>query len=239
MLSNGNYLADSKNVEKLRNLDLFDIRISVYGEKENHDKMTTIKGSYRKSVQALKNVHDILALGTAVFVVTRENYDDCEAIISYFKNMDINISINAMLTPTAKGDLSPTLMRISGEQYGRMISKFNLPLSGSRCSAGISRFRISPNGNVNPCELLPGYTFGNINEKSLKNIMDGEIRKDFVDMFEEILEKHSCNLCEYKTECNFCPALFLHENGDFNKLSKYLCEITRQKHKVLAERGVI
>lgn len=237
VLTNGNFLTDPETVKKLKDFNIYDYRISVYGNKEHHDYMTQIPGSHDKSLKALRNINEILGLGTAAFVVTTANYDDCREVLSYFEGTTINVSMNSMLTPTAKGDLHPTGMRISPEQYRKMIVDFELPLSGSRCSAGLSRFRISPNGDVNPCELIPGHTFGNIYEKTLTEIMDSDERKEFIKMFEDVLENHPCNACEMKGECNFCPALFLQENGDFKKPIQYLCDITRQKREVMAEKG--
>lgn len=239
VLTNGNFLSNPKMVHKLEKMQLFDVRISIYGAEEHHDYMTKVKGSHKKSLKALKNINDILGLGTAAYVVTTENYGDCQEVLSYFEGMNTNVSMNVMLTPTAKGNLHPTRMRISPKQYRNMVMKFKLPLSGSRCSAGLSRFRISPNGDVNPCEMIPGHTFGNVYQESLISIMKGEKRKEFNDMFGEMLKNHQCNECSMKKECNFCPALFLQENGDINKPIQYLCDITKEKHEILAEKGLV
>ncbi len=239
VLSNGNFLANPLNVKKLERLNLFDIRVSIYGDKDRHDKMTKIKGSHDRSVQALKNIKEILGIGTAAFVVTKENYDDLESVINKFKELDINIALNSSITPTAKGSLDPCTLRISPDQYFEMVEKYDLPLTGTTCTAGISRFRINPDGEVNPCELIPGYCFGNIYKNSLSEIMDSSIRKGFIDMMEVEFEEHVCNTCSSRTECNFCPALFFQENNSFKVPSEYLCKTTEKKHKILEKRGIL
>ena len=54
-------------------------------------------------------------------------------------------------------------------------------------------------------------------------------------MMEKELKNHVCNSCNKREECNFCPALFLQENGSFQKPSEYLCSITERKYKILEE----
>lgn len=239
VLSNGNYLTDRKQVEKLKEYDIFDIRISLYGLQKCHDAMTMVAGSFEKSLTALKNIHEILDIGTGAVVVTKENYHECEQLISLLKEEGINVAVNSSITPTAKGNIEPLGFRISVKEYEELVEKFHLPLTGTTCTAGISRFRINPKGDVNPCELIPGYRFGNVYINSLEEIMCGEARKNFIDMFSDILEEHICNDCVYRKECNFCPALFLQENGSFQEPSDYLCQITKQKHLILKKRGII
>lgn len=239
VLSNGNYLTDRKKAEKLKEYDIFDIRISLYGLQKCHDAMTMVSGSFEKSMTALKNIHEILNIGTAAVVVTKENYAECEKLIPILKEAGINVAVNCSITPTAKGNTEPLGLRISVKQYEQLVEEFHLPLTGTNCTAGISRFRINPQGDITPCELIPGYLFGNIYEQTLQEIMDGEVRKEFIDMFENVLKEHVCNSCDYRKECNFCPALFLQENGTFQEPSSYLCRVTEQKHLILERRGVI
>lgn len=239
ILSNGNFLTDINVVKRLKKYEIFDIRISLYGLQDSHDAMTTVNGSFEKSMQALKNIHEVLGIGTGAIVVTRENYAECEELMSQLIKQGINIAVNSSITPTAKGNKNPLELRISNNQYKNLVEKFKLPLSGTTCTAGISRFRINPIGEVTPCELIPKYSLGNIYTYNLKEILDGKERTDFIGMYENLLKNHVCNKCEYRRECNFCPALFLQENGSFDLPSAYLCQITERKHEILKKRGMI
>lgn len=239
ILTNGNYLFKQEQVFNIKQLSLFDIRISLYGNEKTHDNMTSVEGSFSKSLQALENVHQYMNLGTGAVVVTKDNFEECKHLISELKQKNINVAVNSSITPTSQGNLEPLKLRISKEQYRNIVEEFNLPLTGTKCTAGISRFRITPRGDVIPCELMPGYSFGNIYDQSLKEIMDGNERKSFVEKFKIALKNHICNNCKLKKECNFCPALFLQENGSLNDPSKYLCDITKQKHEILIDRGIL
>lgn len=236
LLTNANFLYDPEVVKKLIGLNLFDIRVSIYGLENNHDMMTNVKGSFNKSFTALKNIRDILGIGTAVYVVTNLNYDDHNEVLSLFTNEGINVSINSTLVPTSKGNLSPLDLRISPQKYNQLITQHNIPLSGTNCTAGISRFRICPNGDLNPCELIPNIKFGNIYEDSLENILNGTIRHNFIIGYKKMLDAHQCKSCHNRTICNFCPASFNLENGDYNIPSSYLCKITQQKECIIKER---
>lgn len=238
ILTNGNFI-DEITIEKLQKIDIYDIRVSIYGMQEKHDFMTHIQGSWKKSVRALELIKEKKGIGTAVFVITKNNYEDTEDVIEFFRQKDISLSLNTMITPTAKGKLNPTEMRINSKEYEELLNKYNLPVSGSRCTAGISRFRIIPNGNVIPCELIEGNVLGNIYAQSIKEIMEGEKKKYFEEAFSSILKTHYCvTQCEYKSVCNFCPAIFLIENNDINKPVKYICDMSKIKKEHLRKRGI-
>ena len=59
-----------------------------------------------------------------------------------------------MIFPTTYGDLSPTELRISEEEIVNLFEEGVFEYSGSSCNSGISRLRINPYGEVNPCELF-------------------------------------------------------------------------------------
>lgn len=236
LLTNGTMLANSNFIEQLRNIEIYDIRISIYGTEELHDKMTTVIGSYKKSIKALKNIKASMGIGTAVHVVTNENFSSVNELMTYLKKEEINVSLNTQLTPTSLGELFPLNFRISADQYKELLNEYNIPLTGTSCSAGLSKFRVTPNGDVLPCELIKDIAFGNIFKEKLSKIIEGEKRKNFIRDFSKILNHHNCNKCELQDNCNFCPALFLMENGDYSIPSSYLCNLSLVKKNKLMEK---
>lgn len=236
VLSNGNYICDRASIEKLKGLDIFDIRISIYGNEKHHDQMTGVEGSYQKSFMALKMLNEELGIGTAAFVVTKENYEDCEYVFSEMRRNNINIAANSMITPTARGCTEPCKLRITPQQYELMMERYNLPITGTTCTAGISRFRIDPFGNISPCELIPDSSFGNIKNNSIKDILCSPKRDAFLKMMEQYSIKQKCVGCDNRKICNYCPALFFQENKSFETPSEYLCCITETKKKLVEKR---
>lgn len=236
VLTNGNYI--NKNIiDRIKDMPIYDFRISIYGMNEKHDALTKVIGSWEKSVNALEILKEEMGIGTAVYVVTNDNIEDFEYVYSYFRKKNIKLSINSLITPTAKGSLEPTGMRIHIDDYGKIMQKYMLPITGSKCTAGISRMRISPDGDVNPCELISGHSFGNLYKSDLKEIIESKERKEFLKYFKSLLAEHICTKkCEKKEICNFCPGIFLLENNNINQPAEYLCHMTGIKEKVLSKR---
>lgn len=235
VLTNGHYLANENNIKKIEKFNIYDIRVSIYGTQSKHDKITSSPSSYELSEKALRNIKKYLNKGVAVFVLMNGNYSTYKDTIKHFRDLGINVSVSTSLTPTTEGSLEPLNNRITPEQYYDYLNDLKIPINGSGCSAGISRFRIEPSGNVVACELIKNSYLGNIYEESILDIINGEKRLNFIEEFRKILENHECNDCNIRKNCNFCPAVFYLENGSFNKKSEYLCDITHMKSKIKEE----
>ena len=91
--------------------------ISIYGMQEKHDSMTGVQGSWQKSVNALIRLQQEMQNATAVFVVTQDNIEESDKVLSFFKERGINVSLNTMITPTARGNLKPTQMQLIPKRY--------------------------------------------------------------------------------------------------------------------------
>lgn len=228
VLTNGNKIS-LEVINQIKQLSLFDVRISVYGDQKCHDSFTTVKGSFEKTIHALTNLQRIMGIGTAVFVVTNENFSTHKKLTNLLKRKGIPYSINSHLTATSDGDLFPLDFRISRDQYYELFETYKMPFHGTSCSAGLSRFRITPSGDVNPCELIRNVSFGNINTETLSKIIEGERRKNFIKAFANLINKHKCNKCELQNNCTFCPASFNLEMGGYDKASPYACAMAEVK----------
>lgn len=164
-----------------------------------------------------------------VFVLTKDNFDEYPTVVKAFKEKGIKLSVNPILLPTSDGGLQPIEMRITSEQYRKFLSDVEIPLYGSTCSAGMSKFRVTAEGKVIPCEYMEEWVFGNIYQNSFSEAIHSNKRKEFLKFFLPIVNKHSCNTCELRSMCNFCPAVFKIETGDYDNPTKYICEITEEK----------
>ncbi len=229
VFTNGNVLSELQNVIRIKNLPLYDIRVSVYGGTEHHDSITGVKGSCEKSHKALELLNEHMGIGTGVFVLTKDNFNDYVNIVEEFKNKKIKLSINPILLPTSEGGMEPTEMRISNKQYRKFLEDIEVPLYGSKCSAGMSKFRVTATGEINPCEYMEEWVFGNIYNDKFDEVLFSKRRQEFLEYFMPIIRDHSCNSCKIRNMCNFCPAIFKIEMGDYNLPSKYICEITKEK----------
>lgn len=123
ILTNGNALENRELVSKISQMNLFDIRVSIYGAKEAHDRFTNRTGSFDKSMRALENLNSEMGIGTAVYVATSESVSDLEQMIETFESLGINYSINPVITPTSEGALFPLKYRLSLKEYEAICKK--------------------------------------------------------------------------------------------------------------------
>lgn len=229
VLTNGNFLANKQSAERLAGLDLFDIRVSIYGNRESHDAFTTCKGSFDKSLRCLENVHKVLGIGTAVFVATQDSIHDIDYMAEEFKRKGINLSINPVIIPTSEGALFPLKFRLSLQDYEKLCKKYRAMLNGSTCTVGISRLRITPQGDVDGCELLPDSKLGNLHTSSLSNILNNKRRAVFVERYKASLNLFPCSDCQKRPYCNVCPGAFYLETKQYGAVPKYRCGMTEAK----------
>lgn len=233
VFTNGNALSELKNVRKIQKLSIYDIRVSIYGRTQHHDSITQVKGSCEKSHRALELLNKYMGIGTGVFVLTKDNFEDYQMVVHEFKSKNIKLSINPILLPTSEGGVQPLKLRITNYQYRKFLSDVEVPLYGSICSAGMSKFRVTAEGKIIPCEYMHEWVFGDIFVNTFNDAVTSRKRKEFLRFFVPIIQKHSCNSCEYRGMCNFCPAVFKIETGDYNVPSQYTCAMTREKEYFL------
>lgn len=229
VLTNGNVIADKCLAPLLSKMDLFDIRVSIYGDRRAHDRFTLRSGSFDKSMAALESIQESMGVGTAVYVATSESINDLDHMAETIKGKGINLSINPVITPTSEGALFPLEYRLSLRDYERLCGKYKALSNGSSCTAGISRLRITPFGDVDGCELLPNSTIGNLFESNLKAILCSERREAFVRFLEKLSESASCSKCSKRSFCNVCPGAFYLETGGWGLAPKYRCGMTDVK----------
>lgn len=227
LLTNGN-LMNREFIEKIKDYPIADVRISIYGKETTHDEMTCVKGSFQRSVNALKMLRREKGIGTATILVTNDNFGELDELTQMFKNDGIEYDFNAFIFPTMEQDMSPTDFRIE-DVITEFVDKYVINCSGSKCAAGISRFRVDPHGNVSPCDLLKHEKLGNIYEKSIGEIIHSEERKAWLEKLEQILNSNECSKCGDKKFCSCCLGLIYMEHHDYSKKLDFLCRFTEAK----------
>ncbi len=229
VLTNGQVIGSRHLVDEMMDIPLKDVRISIYGTEEYHDNFVGVKGAFKRSIEALKELRQKKGIGTAAYVVTKENYQYLEDIKAMLSEYDIAISVSPVIMPTIYGDQKPTELRLSADKIMTLVEKGYLPPHGSVCTAGISRYRITPHGDVNPCEMMRDVVLGNVFEEGFESVMHGEKRQNWIETFGKVLEEHECNHCSKREFCNMCPGLFFVENGDYVTPSSFVCTVAGVK----------
>lgn len=239
VLTNGQMISSLNLVDKMMDIPLRDVRISIYGTEEYHDAFVGVKGAFKRSVAALKELRRKKGIGTAAYVVTKENYQYLEIVKNMLAEDNVAISVSPVIMPTIYGDQKPTELRLPADKLMTLVEKGYLPPHGSKCTAGISRYRITPHGDVNPCEMMRDVVLGNVFEEGFDHVIHGEKRKNWIETFVKVLEEHECNHCTKRDFCNTCPGLFFVENGDYITPSSFVCTLAGVKQDYTNNREVL
>ncbi|MCU9809619.1 SPASM domain-containing protein [Paraclostridium sp. AKS46] len=88
-------------------------------------------------------------------------------------------------------------LRLDRYELKAIVNELNLRVGGSICTAGISRFRITPYGDVNPCEMLRHISLGNIKDSSFKEIISSSNALKWHNQFNDVMN-NKCFGCEKK-----------------------------------------
>lgn len=224
-------LIDNKFVKDIIDINLFSVKISFYGNEEFHDLFVGKEGSYKQSLSALEEINIAKGIGEATYVVLEDNFKYCDEFKKYLDEKSIGVSFTSLIMPTTYGDMEPKKYALSYENNIIFCEKFITELGGSECNAGISRFRVTPNGDVFPCELLEEYNFGNINQNTFRQILDSKAKSDWEEIILGLKENSYCAKCEINKYCKVCYGLIKLENNTFNACSEYMYQVAKIKEE--------
>ncbi len=166
--SNGYLMADPKVVERIKALKPMEVEISLHGARpESHEALTKIKGSFAKTVQAVRNLVDAGIKVNLKCPITRLNKNELFEIRDLAETMGLFVSFDAVITPKDDGSLDPLNLRADDEFFARYwaedyakLHHGRLPPRANHCAAegaeancgtGRSGFTIDPYGNILPC----------------------------------------------------------------------------------------
>ena len=166
--TNGYLLADREKVKRLKTLHPSEVEISIHGARpESHDALTKIKGSFGKTVQALRNLHEEGIKINLKCPITRLNQDELFQVRDIADEYGLFVTFDPVITPKDDGDRSPLDLRPDDEFFKRYwaedyvrLHRGKLPPRANHCApegteavcgSGRSGFTIDPYGNLLPC----------------------------------------------------------------------------------------
>lgn len=235
LLTNGQLLTD-KLLSEIKEIPLYEIQLSLYGNEEEHDSFVNKPGAFQKVNDVLRYLRKEKGIGRAAYSLTKRNCNSFSNIFQEFHLQSIPMGVTAAITPTAKGNKKPTELRVMDKELLKKVyQQANLSLYGSICNAGVCRFRISPDGVVNPCEMMHHIVFGNVFDKKFSDILQSQERRNWVSYFKNMKDQCECNDCEKRSHCSYCPGVFYQEMGSFEKPSTYYCFLAELKQELVNE----
>ena len=174
------------------------IYITLHRQSLSIDKINELAGKANMIIKT-EDYNDVQSLDTASLLVTRpENFENIEGIQG--KNIMVDFIIE-------RGNLLPKDLPITSKkkiQPGSMYQFFN-NIEYHPCLG--HTLAICFNGNVIPCPMMRGHSFGNVSNKELYAVLKSEWER--IDNFWELnLDKiEKCCSCEFRYSCADCRSL--------------------------------
>ncbi len=241
MISNLNLLDEDK-LQAIIELSPRSVGCSIYSARaELHDAITTVKGSFEKSVHSIRQLR---SAGVPVIIKTplmRSTAPYWKEIGKLAEDLGCEYQMDLGITAKNDGGLSPLTQRVEDEELLKEIysSKFynlflnnealseNIQISpeAGLCGAGAAGLCIEPNGKIRPCIALNVF-LGKYPEKSLSDIWyHSPFFKDFGSI--KLKDISECSECSNFIYCVRCPGAWHVEHGDFRKPTPYTCKLAR------------
>ena len=230
--------------------------VTLYGASpETYKKICGNPDGFYKTIRGiemLSQVSTVLEVRTTYIKDNMHELDELRRIANrYTKRFAINVTVNKAIRG-AKSDvekcrLSPAEMyKIvdANLDYYRTINNeaeeamernmetdfhkdidygFDLPPKILTCLAAKSMYWITWDGKMLPCGSFSSpYTLPF--EEGFKAAWDL-----LPHLFENIDMPKECKECEYVNSCSNCPAILQTETGSFDKISPYICSVTKEK----------
>jgi len=242
IITNGTLITPPE-AKRLKELSISEIGVSLYGVSSSvHDRITQIKGSFDKTLSAIKSLKKE---GLAVHIkctVMKENFIEYKDIIRLAKELGVTYIIDPVISPKDDGSNSVLKHRLDfkelksfyWEEFNSMNAEGDFQKGSPFCDAGFNFGAISAEGNIYPCIQFP-LKAGSVFEGNFKNTWENspvlnDIRKK-VNLGESVCT--SCNLYSY---CSRCPGLSYLENGNLLGPSESAC-LTAKIYKEFKDKN--
>lgn len=182
------------------------IATTIYaGDAATHDLVTNNKGSFIKTMEAIKKIQAAHVPLRIASIIMKANEHEADNIIKLCTELGVYTAPPDVVRPTGRGD-DHTLLPTS---YARPPIKppfFTDPSSFVRaqkyhsCLAG--RLAITSCGDIIPCIFARSQLCGNILNTPLKDILESEALQKCWQTTKDHVSK--CKDCEYRYACTDC-----------------------------------
>jgi radical SAM protein with 4Fe4S-binding SPASM domain len=209
--------------------NVVDIEISLYSTRADvHDFVTGVPGSFDKTVQGIRNLHELGVAVTIKAVMMNVNQADLPDYPAFAAALGVHYRIDTTgLVPREGYDREPQALNPDRAHVDQLERQLRVqkkrepeppaqPGSGlrpaSRKVCGAARtLHVEPNGEMRPCTLLevdlgdvrsasPGAIFESERARAVRGLTWGDV--------------HGCRVCELARRCSRCHAVALAETGD-------------------------
>jgi len=219
ILSNG-FLLPVQSLEKLKELNIRFVQISLEGSKKTNDYIRG-KGSYNTVVNAIKAYRKVNIPSIISFTANAKNYKEFSRVVRTARKYKARKVWTDRYLPHSIDD-ELALTELQAYEYFRLIKKeqdknkrrfFSKTIVSSQralqfltcggkpytCSAGKTLLTIMPNGDIMPCRRLP-IVVGNLQSSDFITIYKKSDVLRNIDY--QLQNNEECKSCFYSDSCN-------------------------------------
>lgn len=236
-------LCDDAMVNLLKEIDPQFVNVSLYSMvPEHHDAITTIKGSWQKTMSAILKLKENGIHVRLAAPVLKENKDDFEELFKFAQEHHMHLIPDCDIYAKCNQDTSNLDHALSPEELEDFLSKNsryysqfmwneNINPDDKVCDIGETRINIDSKGNFYPCDGTHELTLGNASK--LCGIVNAW-RCELFEYLRELKNKNfgECSSCEYRKFCKVCPAHNYNATGDIFKHLEQRCQYAKIKKKL-------
>lgn len=231
-----------KDVKRLADYYPRLVGVSIYsGVAKDHDSITRIPGSWEKTMQVVKELHELAVPMNLKCCVMQPNLHSYYMVADIAKEYGAIPQYEINITESNDGDICAKQLRLTEEQLQIVLRDNNLALyvgkeapnyggmkrdlSQCSCGAGGTGFCMSPNGDLRGCVAFT-QTYGNLQEQSISSIFaTSATLKEWRSAV--IAEYTECGHYDYCDYCNLCAGVNYTEHGDFRKPAETNCYMSK------------
>lgn len=234
------------------------VQVSLYSmDRDIHDQITSRRGSFEKTVSAIKKLHKAnvpVQIACPEMKANRHSYKD---VMLFAQSLNMKSQTDFIMMARADLDKDNLANRLSIAEteellrdivdydvdYKTMVKKLRPKssdresfLNGPMCGAGLNDICIAANGDVYPCAGWQSMVVGNVYRDTLNRIWHNssklnEIRKVTRKDFPQCID------CEARNYCAICMVRNYNENnGDMFKVSKHFCDVAFLNKRIAEEK---
>ena len=246
------------NVQKIKDLDVFNIQVSLYSTDAHiHDTITRRKGSFAKTKRSLELLvqNDIPALISCPVMDT--NFSTVRSLSRYAKDLGVDIYFAYMMMAQCDGCRDNLDTRLDVAQVKEMV-KFDLeskPLfieaisssssleealskkyarRRSMCKILSSSLCIDSDGTFYPCPGWNGMILGNIRNSTISEVWHSETADKLRAIC--VADFTKCKGCDKQNFCNMCVVYNYNELGDMYRICPRFCEMAEMFRECVTEK---
>jgi len=245
IFTNGQRLV--KDVRRLADYYPRLVGVSIYsGVAADHDAITRIPGSWKRSMQVVKELSELAVPMNLKCCVMQPNLHSYYMVADIAKQYGAQPQFEINITESTDGDVCAKQLRLTEEQLqvvlrdkdlslyvGKEVPNYgSYPIIKNRrsCNAATYTFCMTPDGSIRPCCSFP-LDFGNLKERTVLTILSTSVllkewRNCTVESYEE------CGAHPYCDFCSLCAGLNFIEHNDYRKAAESNCYMAKVRYSV-------